>query len=114
MVRELIRRELAVRLRDVSAGSLLHKLGLSPQRPVRRAFQQNQPLVVDWMAKDFPRIKKMTLEAGADIFFGDEASVRSDYHSGTTWAPRARHWLLSCHHGRAFQGECDFRHQPQG
>ncbi|WP_052302039.1 winged helix-turn-helix domain-containing protein [Desulfobulbus propionicus] len=74
VVRELIRHEFAVRLSDVSVGRLLHRLGLSPQRPVRRAFQQNQPLVVDWMAKDFPRIKKMALEAGADIFF-DERGV---------------------------------------
>lgn len=90
MVRELIRREFDVRLSDVSVGRLLHKLGLSPQRPVRRAFQQNQPLVVDWMVQDFPEIKRMALEAGADIFFGDEASVRSDYHSGTTWAPKGK------------------------
>ncbi|MEX5638193.1 IS630 family transposase, partial [Parafrankia sp. FMc2] len=25
--------------------------------------------------------------AGASIFFGDEASIRTDFHSGTTWAP---------------------------
>ena len=90
MVRELIRRELDVRLSDVSVGRLLHKLGLSPQRPVHRAYQQNQALVVDWMAKDFPKIKKMAKDAGADIFFGDEDSVRSDYHSGTTWAPKGK------------------------
>jgi len=67
MVRELIRREFDVRLSDVSVGRLLHRLGLSPQRPGLRAFQQNQSLVIDWMAK----------EAGADIFFGEEASVRA-------------------------------------
>src|ERR687887_1144720 len=33
MVRELIRREFAVRLSEVSVGRLLRKLGLSPQRP---------------------------------------------------------------------------------
>jgi hypothetical protein len=27
---------------------------------------------------------------GASIFFADEASVRSDHHSGTTWAPVGR------------------------
>lgn len=90
MVRELINREFSVRLSDVSVGRLLHKLGLSPQRPVRRAYQQNQVLVVDWMAKDFPAIKKLAKQVGADIYFGDEASVRSDYHSGTTWAPKGK------------------------
>jgi len=37
MVRELIRREFGVRLPAVSVGHLLRRLGLSPQRPLRRA-----------------------------------------------------------------------------
>src|ERR687897_502978 len=41
MVRELIRREFAVALSEVSVGRLLRKLGLSPQRPLYRAYQQN-------------------------------------------------------------------------
>src|SRR5687768_16360618 len=39
MVRELIRRVFAVRLSEVSGGRLLRKLGLSPQRPLYRAYQ---------------------------------------------------------------------------
>ena len=35
---------------------------------------------------EFPKIKALAKKAGADIYFGDEASVRSDYHSGTSWA----------------------------
>ena len=41
MVRELIGREFGVRLSEVSVGRLLRKLGLSPQRPLYRAYQQN-------------------------------------------------------------------------
>ena len=90
MVREYIRREFNVRLSVVSVGRLLKKLGLSPQRPVRRAYQQDQGLVAEWMIKDFPAIKKMAQKEKAEIYFGDEASVRSDYHSGTTWAPKGK------------------------
>lgn len=90
MVREYIRREFGVRLSEVSVGRLLKKLGLSPQRPVRQAIQQKQELVVDWMAKDYPAIKKMAQRENATIYFGDEASVRSDYHSGTTWSPKGK------------------------
>lgn len=90
MVRDLIRQEFNVSMSEVSVGRLLGKLGLSPQRPVRRAYQQDQALVVDWIAKDFPAIKKMAKAEQATIYFGDEASVRSDYHSGTTWAPRGK------------------------
>ena len=90
MVRELISLEFDVRLSDVSVGRLLRKLGLRPQRPVRRACQQDQALVVDWMARDFSAIKKLARLTGADIYFGAEASIRSDYHSGTTRAPKGR------------------------
>ena len=89
-VRDLIQQEFNVSMSEVSVGRLLGQFGLSPQRPVRRAYQQDQSLVVDWIAKDFPAIKKMAKTEQATIYFGDEASVRSDYHSGTTWAPRGK------------------------
>jgi len=38
----------------------------------------------------FPKIKALAKRNKADIFFGDEAGVRSDYHSGTTWAKRGQ------------------------
>lgn len=90
MVREFIKREFNVRLSEVSVGRLLRRLGLTPQRPKRSAYQQDSTLVIDWMAKEFPKIKKMARKENAEIFFGDEASVRSDYHSGTTWAPKGK------------------------
>lgn len=90
MIRELIRREFGVHLSDVSVGRLLKKIGLSPQRPIRKAYQQDELLVVEWMAKDFPEIRKLAKEQEAEIFFGDESSVRSDYHSGTTLGPVGR------------------------
>jgi transposase len=90
MVRELIKREFNVSLSEVSVGRLLKQLGLTPQRPQRKSYQQDEYLVLKWMAEDFKNIRKLADKAGADIFFGDESTVRSDYHSGTTWAPRGK------------------------
>ncbi|MCU0305461.1 MAG: IS630 family transposase [Thermoanaerobaculales bacterium] len=90
MVRELIRREYGVKLSEVSVGRLLHKLGLTPQRPIRRAYQQDEEAVERWKTEEYPEIQKAAKRAKATIYFGDEASVRSDYHSGTTWAPKGR------------------------
>ena len=39
-VRELIRQKFNVRLSDVSVGRLLRNLGLTPQKPLHRAYQQ--------------------------------------------------------------------------
>ena len=90
MIRELIRREFDVRLSEVSVGRLLRKLGLSPQRPLYRAYQQNPEAVARWKAETYPQLRAEAAEVGATIYFADEAGVRSDYHAGTTWAPIGR------------------------
>jgi len=87
MVREVIRREFAVRLSVVSVGRLLRKLGLSPQRPLHRAYQQNPEAVDRWKRQEYPAIRAQAEAEGATIYFADEAGIRSDYHAGTTWSP---------------------------
>lgn len=87
MVRELIRREFGVAYTARGVGNLLRRMGLSPQRPLTRAWQQDSDAVARWKAVEFPRIHREAQVEGASIFFGDEASVRTDFHSGTTWAP---------------------------
>jgi transposase len=89
-VRELIRQRFETHLSEVSVGRLLKKLGLTPQRPLWRAYQQDKRLVVSWMASEYPKIQAMAKAAGAAIFWGDESAVRSDYHSGTTWALKGK------------------------
>jgi transposase len=87
LVRELIWKKFQVRLSAVSVGRLLRTLGLSPQRPVFRASQQDSERVRCWRETDYPAIRDEAAQLGATIYFADEAGVRSDYHSGTTWAP---------------------------
>jgi transposase len=87
MVRTLIHREFAVSLSAVSVGRLLRTLGLSPQRPLWRAWQADPEAVARWKDEQFPAIRAQAKAAGATVYFADEAGIRSDYHAGTTWAP---------------------------
>ncbi len=88
MVRHLIRQHCGVTLSLASVGRLLRSLGLTPQRPVRRAIEQVPAKVREWLTVDYPAIQAKARKAGAQIFFADEAGVRSNsHHSGTTWAP---------------------------
>lgn len=87
MVRHLVRDKFGVRLSEISIGRMLRKLGLSPQRPLARAYQRDPRQVEAWLSEEYPRIRREAKRLGAQIFFADEAHVRSDYHSGTTWAP---------------------------
>ena len=54
MVRTLIRREFRISLSAVSVGRLLRTLGLSPQRPLWRAWQADPDAVARWKERGVP------------------------------------------------------------
>jgi transposase len=87
MVRDLIVRQFGIRLSVATVGTVLGRLGMSPQRPLYRAYEQDPQKVADWKDRTFPQIQARAKKEGAAIFFADEASVRTSYHAGTTWAP---------------------------
>jgi transposase len=79
-----------IKLSRSSVHRLMRQLGLSCQRPLQRAYEQDRERVERWKSQDFPLIRTMAKEAGAEIWFGDESGVRSDYHSGTTWGVKGQ------------------------
>ena len=87
IVRDLIRQQFDVEMTPQGVGKLLHRLGLSPQRPLYRASQQNPEAVQRWKQEEFPEIREQARKEGAEVYFGDESGVRTDHHAGTTWAP---------------------------
>jgi len=86
IIRDVVRQLFNVRLSEVSVWRTMKKLGLTPQRPLRRAYQQKTEAVQQFLSDEFPKIRDRAKLLGASIYWGDEASIRSDYHSGTTWA----------------------------
>lgn len=90
LVRDLILRKFGVTMTPQGVGKLLRRMGLSPQRPLVRAYQQNAERVRHWKEVEYPRIHAAAKRAGAQIFFCDEAGVRTDHHTGTTWGEVGR------------------------
>jgi transposase len=87
-IRTLISREFGMKLSLPSIGRLLAQLGLTCQRPLFRAYQQNPALVDKWLKDEYPKIQAEARRKNAEIFFEDESGLRSDYHSGTTWGKK--------------------------
>ena len=88
MVAEVIERMFDIPISKESAGRIMReRMGLTPQRPVRRAYEADPERVREWLGERYPAIARRAKEKGATIYFADEGQVRSDYHSGTTWAP---------------------------
>jgi len=90
MIGVLIKRQFGIRLSDASVGRLLRQLGLSCQKPLFRAYQKNPDAIAEWRQAVFPQIRKRAKALGATIYFEDESGIRSDFHSGTTWAPKGQ------------------------
>ncbi|MFC3377144.1 IS630 family transposase [Rugamonas sp. CCM 8940] len=87
LMRELINRQFGKSLSLESVRRVMKLLGFSVQKPLYQAWQQDPVLVQKWEAETYPAIKAEAKAAGANIYFADEAGIRSDYHTGTTWAP---------------------------
>jgi transposase len=85
LVAKLIWKKFQIKLSRWSVGRLLKQLGLSCQKPLKRAYQRDPLKVERWLKKQFPQIKAFAKKVNATIYFGDEAGVRSDHQSGTTW-----------------------------
>ena len=90
IVAELIKERLGVRLSIISTGRLLARLDITPQKPLRRAYERDPEAVRKWEREDYPAIRARARRRGATIFFLDEAGVRSDAPPGRTWAPRGQ------------------------
>ncbi len=63
-VRRLIWREFRVRYHRDHVGRLLHQLGLSPQKPERRALERDEERIELWKRTRWPQVKK-TQRAGS-------------------------------------------------
>lgn len=85
IIRQMLRREQGIELSKSAVCRLLAQMGLSPQRPIYRSYKQRPRELKKYLTKRFPELKALAERTGALIFFVDEASVRADAHSGTTW-----------------------------
>lgn len=87
-VRELIERRYDRKLAVRSVGKYLKRWGFTPQKPLRKAYEQQPAAVRKWLEQDFPAIRSRAKLEGAEIHWGDETGLRSDDVRGRSYAPR--------------------------
>jgi transposase len=87
LVRELIVRRFGIELGEDTVGRYLRAWGFSPQKPMRRAYEQSDEAVRQWLDERYPEIEKRARKQRAEILWADESGLRSDHSVGRTWAP---------------------------
>ena len=85
VVQTMIQDRFDVSLTLPSVGHLLTSLDITPQKPLRRAYERDEAAVTRWKEETYPQLRRRAKRAGADIFFLDEAGVRSDTPLGRTY-----------------------------
>jgi transposase len=89
-VRELLRVRCGVRMPIRTVGEYLHRWGFTPQKPIKRAYEQSPAAVQRWLTETYPTIAARAKQEAAEIHWGDETGVRSDEVRGRGYAPRGQ------------------------
>jgi transposase len=88
VVVEMVEEKFEKKLSVTSVGRLLAELEITPQKPLRRAYERDPAAIAKWKEEDYPRLKARAKQRGADIFFIDEAGIRSDAALQRTWGAK--------------------------
>ncbi len=89
-VASLIAREYGIAVSLVTVGRYLRAWGVSPQKPVRRAYERNDAAITRWLKQAYPALARQAKRDKAAIYWGDEMGLRSDHVPGTSYAPVGR------------------------
>ena len=85
IVQQLIQEKMGIEFCLTSVGKLLASMNITPQKPLRRAYERDPVAVALWEKETYPQLKQRAKRLGAKIFFSDEAGFQSDPVLGRTY-----------------------------
>ena len=89
-VQQLISAKFGIELSRWQVGRYLKSWGYTPQKPIKKAFEQKPEQVKKWLEEEYPAIEARAKAEKATIYFGDETGCRSDHQAGRSYAPKGQ------------------------
>jgi len=86
IVNKLYRIDMPIR----TVGEYLKRWGFTPQKPLKRAYEQKPEAVKQWVDEEYPKIVRQAKKENAEIHWGDETGLRNDSQHGRSYAPRGK------------------------
>jgi transposase len=85
IVAELIEQRFGITLGLTAVGRLLASLEITPQKPLRRAYERDPKAIKQWIEEEYPALRQRARREGATIFFLDEGGFSSEPALGRTY-----------------------------
>jgi transposase len=89
-VQQLIMQLWGIKIPIRTIGDYLKRWDFTPQKPLKRAYEQNPKAVKRWLEEDYPAIAKKAKKEDAEIHWGDETGLCNDSYHGRSYAPRGK------------------------
>jgi len=89
-VLQYIEREFGLRLSIRATGEYLRRWGFTPQKPIKRAYEQRPEAVRQWLEHEYPAIERAARAEGGEIHWGDETALVNTDVRGRSYAPRGK------------------------
>ncbi len=89
-VQQLIKQLFSIEMPIRTVGEYLKRWGFTPQKPLRRAYEQNPKLVQKWLDEQYPAITAKAKKEDAEIQWGDETGLCNDSQHGRSYAPKGK------------------------
>ncbi len=86
-VMQLIEREYGIKLHVRSVGKYLARWGFTPQKPIKKAYEQRPEAVQKWLDEEYPAIEQRAKAEGGEIHWGDETALVNTDVWGRSYAP---------------------------
>ena len=89
-VAQLLETRFGLRLPVRTMGEYLKRWGFTPQKPIKKAYEQQPGKVKRWLREEYPAIAAQAKADGAEIHWGDQTGVNNQPNAPRGYAPKGQ------------------------
>ena len=89
-VRLAIKKRYGLELPLRTVSDYLKRWGFTPQKPAKRAYEQNPEKLKAWLEEGYPEIAARARKEKAEVHWGDETGVNNEAYNARGFAPKGK------------------------
>jgi transposase len=93
-VQDLIAKWYGITMPIRTVGEYLKRWGFTPQKPIKKAYEQKPEIVDRWLKTQYPQITQKAKKEKAEIYWGDETGIQNTANRTRGYAPKGTKPLI--------------------